>query len=304
MAKPISILITWDVDPSPEIPLEARKDSLTVTAKLCKDMGIQSTFFITAAAEHAKPSAMEMIQKHAGEIGCHGLTHDSEEEYDRMPETMQRSYLERATNWLEKISGSRTRVFRSPRVKISATTIQILSELGYIADSSVCSQRMDLISSNLVNPSWITAPRLPYQPHHTSAYKKGDLPIWEIPISAVGIPFISATLSVLGQTFMKALFRLHYVEAQRTGKPIVFLGHPVEFTSGWQIPFTWKELTPSFIRTHGILLRKRLYRLNPAEWLSATRDLFVYMSTYRDVQFRTVGEYVVNQLDKYPMDQD
>ena len=291
MNKPVSILITWDVDPSPEIPIEARRLSLDVTARLCKDFGIGSTFFVTANSTHASPTKLEMIQNHDGEIGCHGLTHESEEEYDRMPEPMQRSYLELATSKLEASSGSKIRAFRGPRVKISSTTIRILAELGYIADSSVCSQRIDLISSNLINLGWLTAPRLPYKPHHDNVYKRGNLSPWEIPISAAGVPFISTILSVAGLPTMEMLFRLLYTEARRTGKPIVYLGHPIEFTSGWSIPFSWRELTPGFIRTHGILLRKRLYRLGPAEWLAATRKLFAYMGSFPDVQFRRVGDY-------------
>ena len=296
MVKPVSILMTWDVDPSPEISLEARKKSLYVTAQLCKELSIESTFFVTANARQAAPTELEMIRQNGGEIGCHGLTHESEEDYDRMPEAMQRVYLEQATSKLEQLSGSKIHVFRGPRVKVSATTLKILAELGYIADSSVCSQRIDLISSNLINFGWLTAPRLPYKPHHTNVYKKGDLPLLEIPISAVGIPFISAILSVLGLASMKALFRLLYTEARRTGKPIVYLGHPIEFTSGWQLPFSWKELTPGYIRTHGILLRKRLYRLNPAEWLMATRDLLDYMHSFPDIQFMTIGDYTAGYI--------
>ena len=291
MTKPIPILITWDVDPSPEIPLEARKQSLQVAVQLCKEFRIESTFFVTANSDHASPDELENIKLFGGEIGCHGLTHGNEEDYDKMPEAIQRSYLELATRKLEKVSGCKIRVFRSPRVKISATTIQILSELGYITDSSVCSQRIDFISSNLINLGWLTAPRLPYKPHYNNVYKQGALPLLEIPISAVGVPFISASLSVLGISFMKVLFRLLYAEAQQTGKPVVYLGHPIEFTAGWQIPFSWRELTPGFIRTHGVLLRKRLYRLNPPEWLTATKELFTYMRSFPDIQFMTTGDY-------------
>lgn len=294
MSNPIPILITWDVDPSPEIPFELREQSLDVTVQLCKELGINSTFFVTANADHAAPAKLEMIQASGNEIGCHGLTHNSEEEYDRIPEAMQRSYLQQATRKLDELSGNKVRVFRSPRVKISAATIKILVELGYIADSTVCSQRMDVFSSNLINPGWLVAPRLPYRPHRESIYKRGDSDLWEIPISAIGIPFISAFLGVLGLSSMKALFRLLYAESRRTGKPIVYLGHPIEFTSSWLKPFSWKEFTPGFIRTHGLLLRKRLYRLNPKAWLNATQELFTYIGSFPGTKFLPVGEYAIS----------
>jgi hypothetical protein len=94
-----------------------------------------------------------------------------------MSTSMQRSYIEEATKKLEKLVGSPILSFRSPRVKTSAQTLRLLSEYGYLADSSVCSQRVDFISSNLINGGWLSAPRQPYHPHRDNAFKRGDLPI-------------------------------------------------------------------------------------------------------------------------------
>jgi hypothetical protein len=159
---------------------------------------------------------------------------------------------------------------------------------------------MDFVSSNLVNTGWLFAPRRPYHPHRANAFKRGYLPIWEIPISATGIPFISAFLSVLGLSFMKVFFRLLYAESRRTGKPIVYLAHPIEFTSGWLQPFTLRELSPIYIRTHGLMIRKRLYRMDQEAWLNATRDLFAHMASFPDVVFMPVGEYVIHDLGRAP----
>ena len=301
--KKVPILITWDVDPSPEVSYEARKLSLGVTVDLCSELDIRSTFFITANASQVHSGDLERMQTHGHQIGCHGLSHSDEEEYDKMDEAIQRTYIEEATQKLESMAGTPIRVFRSPRVKISACTMKLLAQYGYLADSSVCSQRMDLLSSNLINPGWLFSPRLPYHPHCRSAFKRGDLPIWEIPLSAVGAPFISAFLSVLGLSFMKVIFRLLYAESRRTGKPIVYMAHPVEFTSGWLKPFTLKELSPSYIRVHGFLVRKHLYRMDPESWLNATRELFSYMASFSDVVFMSVGEYVTSMLGGVHSDQ-
>ncbi|MBN1562390.1 MAG: polysaccharide deacetylase family protein [Anaerolineae bacterium] len=296
--KPIPILITWDVDPSPEVPLAARQRSLDVTLDMCRDLAIPTTFFVTANAEQAQPPVLARMQAEGHQIGCHGLTHTDEEEYDRMPAAMQREYIEKATQKLQQGSDTPIRVFRSPRLKTSHTTLSILAEYGYVADSSVCSQRMDLISSNLINRDWLFAPRCPYHPHHENAFKKGDLPLWEVPVSAVAIPFISAFLSVFGLTFMKGVFRLLYAEAQRTGKPIVYLAHPIEFTAKWMQPLTLKTLSPAYIRTHGLIIRKKLYRLQNDAWLEATRQLFAYMAARPGVQFMTVGAYAESQVER------
>ncbi len=292
----VSVLITWDVDPSPEVPLEVRKESLVVAQQLCDQHSIPSTFFITASAQQADLAAVQRMCSGGHEVGCHGLTHTDEEEYDRMPEDMQRQYIDRATTHLEGLAGAPVRAFRGPRVKISPLTARLLAERGYVADSTVCSQRLDVFSSNLINTGWLKAPRTAYHPSTGDVYQRGDLPLWEVPISAVGLPFISTILCVFGLPFTKVLFRMLYSEARRNGKPIVYLAHPVEFTSRWLQPFTWREFSPATIRTHGLLLRKRLYRMGPETWLRATGDLFTYMSRFPGVKFNTVSQYVRENL--------
>lgn len=290
----VPVLITWDVDPSPEVPYEARERSLSVALELCHDLDIRSTFFVTANATHAQPQALEQIRAEGHEIGCHGLTHTDEEEYHRMPQATARAYIREATDKLQAMAGAPIIAFRSPRLKASADMMRVLAEQGYVADSSVCSQRLDVISSNLINPGWLLAPRRAYHPHATSPYKRGDSSLWEVPVSAAMIPFISAFLSVLGPTFMKALFRLLYAESCRTGKPVVYLAHPVEFTTGWVKPFTLEQLSPTYIRTHGLLIRKRLYRLSGDSWLQATRELFAYVASFPRIVFMTMSDYVAS----------
>ena len=173
-------------------------------------------------------------------------------------------------------------------------TLRILAERGYLADSTVCSQRLDLVSSNLINKGWLLAPRRPYHPHHANPFKRGDLPIWEVPISALAIPFISGSLNVFGLRFMKLLFRLLYAESRYTGKPVVYLAHPPEFIrSGHRkLHLTLKEFSPTYIRTHGFLIRRALYRMNGETWFNATRELFAYMSFFPGVTFMTSSEYI------------
>ena len=155
MNKKVLVLITWDIDPSPRLSVENKKRSLLVATDLCNEFDIQATFFVTANAKQATAATLERIQSFGHEIGCHGLTHGDEENYDQMSEDMQRTYIAEATEKLRALTGTPIRIFRSPRVKTSATTLKLLAEYGYWADSSVCSQRIDFISSNLINTGWI-----------------------------------------------------------------------------------------------------------------------------------------------------
>ncbi|HHN93798.1 MAG TPA: hypothetical protein ENK17_03440 [Anaerolineae bacterium] len=288
----VPLLITWDVDPSPKLPVENKVRSLALATALCDDLGIRATFFVTARAPQATRETLGRIQASGHEIGCHGLTHGDEENYDRMPEELQRAYIAAATERLTELAGRPIRAFRSPRVKTSGLTLSILAEHGYRADSSVCPQRVDLVSSNLLNIGWVFAPRGAYRPARRSAFRRGTLAIWEVPIAAAIVPFISASLSVFGLTFMKALFRLLYAESRRTGRPIVYLAHPTEFTAGRQRKFHLREFSPAHIRAHGLLVRNLLYRMGQGTWLRATRELFSYMASFPGVVFSTVSDYV------------
>jgi hypothetical protein len=302
----VPVLITWDVDPDQWISLENRQRSLNRAIDLCEELDIRSTFFITAEFAYQYPDELQRMQALSQEIGCHGLNHSGEEEYDRMPEAMQQAYLREATSKLEAVVDGSIRAFRSPRVKISATTLRLLAEHGYLADSSICSQRLDIISSNFINKGWLLAPRRPYRPHHTSPFKRGDLSIWEVPLSALIVPFTSKVLSVLGLPAMTLLFRLLYTESRRTGKPIVYLSHPTEFISAGKKGRSRvlarflkpKFLSPSYIRTHGLLLRNLLLRMDGDTLFNSSRELFTYVASLPGVTFMTVSEYTIHNLQE------
>jgi len=296
MKKSVSVLVTWDIDPFLDVNIEDKKEALKQTRWLLSDQQIQSTLFFHARIADQLNVEIESFILENHEIGCHGLTHDDEENYNKMPEDMQRKYLYEATDILKKITGYTIQSFRGPRVKTSHITQKILVELGYIADCSVASQRVDFVSSNLVNMSWIFAPRLPYQPSRRSAFRKGDQDIWVVPLSATILPFISSVLYILKLKVMKCLFRILYMEAQRTGKPIVYLIHPFEFAP---TTLRYKPENLSFIqeiRTHGFLLRERFLEKDHNKRFRMNQELFKYMKSFPDIQFKTVREYVLNTL--------
>ncbi len=302
--KKVPVLITWDVDPDRWTTWERREQALSMALDLCEEYNVRSTFFVTANFAHEYPANIVRMQGLGQEIGCHGLTHTDEEEYDRMPEAMQRDYIEEATSKLEAVVGSPIRAFRGPRVKISATTLRLLAERGYLADSSVCSQRFDIISSNLLHTGWLLAPRQPYRPHSINPFKRGDVPIWEIPLSALVVPFTSKVLNVLGSSAMNFLFRMLYEESKHTGKPIVFLSHPTEFLGSWKggngrslKSFLKPELfSPRYIRTHGFLIRNMLIRMDGNTLFENSRELFAHMASFPGVTFMTISEYVAHKL--------
>ncbi len=300
MNKSIPILVTWDVDPDAWLPPEKRRWSLNMAMNICHVRDIRATFYITALPSVLYLPEFKQMQAQGHEIGCHGLTHGIEENYDRMSFERQRVYIEMATQLIQTLVGQPIRAFRSPRVKTSAVTQKLLVEYGYLSDSTVCSQRLDIVSSNLINPNWLFAPRQPYHPHQDNAFKVGNLPIWQIPVSAMVMPFISSAMQVLGLAPMKSFFKLLYAESKRTGKPIVYLAHPIEFVGGknsakkkrWRSFLKPQFFTPTYIRAHGLRLRNLLYRTDPATFLDNTTQLLDYMASFPDVSFMTMSEYV------------
>ena len=292
--KPVSVLVTWDIDPFRDVSIEEKKESLKQTQWLLREQHIKSTFFFHARIADQLNEEIEKLLDEGHEIGCHGLTHGSEENYNQMPEDMQRKYLDEATAILRKITARSIRSFRGPRMKTSHVTQKILEELGYTADCSVASQRVDVVSSNLINLGWIIAPRLPYQPSSRSAFRKGNREIWVVPLSAAILPFISSALYVLKTRVIKSLFRILYMESKRTGKPIVYLIHPFEFA-----PTTLRSELKNLsffqlIRTHGFLFRERLFEKDHLKRFKMNQELFAYMKSFPNVQFRTVKDYVSN----------
>lgn len=296
MHKPVPILITCDVDPTPEVTIENKKHALNLTKKLLQDLKITSTFFFHARIAAVLADQINSLITQTHEIGCHGLTHGNEEEYSTMPQEMQQRYLFEATYILQNLTNQPIRSFRGPRVKTSATTQQILEQLGYIADCSVASQRIDLVSSNLINTGWITAPRLPYHPNKISPFKKGNSHIWVVPLSALALPFISSALYVFGLTIMKSLFHILYLEALRTGKPVVYLLHPFEFAPYTQ-PVPHKNLSRlKSIRTHGLSIRSKFYQHDHKKRYIANKQLFSYIKSFPNITFMSVTDFVHKNL--------
>jgi len=287
----VPVLITCDVDPRPEATVKDKKRALGLVRTMFRRFGIKATMFFVADLAETYKDHIPGLLADGHEIGCHGLTHGLDEEYNRLSEPIQRMFLVRATRLLERITGNNVFSFRGPRVKTSAVTQGILEELGYGADSSVCSQRLDFVSSNLINLGWIFAPRLPYHPRTDNPFKRGNRSVTVVPVSAVGLPFVSGVLYVLGREFMIRFFDLLYRESRRTGKPIVYLFHPAEFVRAEKhvdVPFSWSR-----IRIDGFGFRKRLKQWRSEEQrLHDTETLFEYIRRHRDVEFLTMRDYV------------
>jgi len=285
--------LTCDIHTHVTGPEPVRED-LTEARRLLQGLGVRCTFFFPARSAQQLSDHVEALQADGHEIGCHGLTHVPSENYGILPPATQYEFLQQATDQLTALLGQRPVSFRAPVFKLSRGTIAALEALGYDADLSVTAQRLGVFGSDIYDLRPLFAPRQPYHPALENPFAPGRARIWEIPVSAWGLPFLSNTERLCGLSFMRWFFRALCAEARATGKPIVFMFHAEDLNGARrgeaQPRLSWRDFIPT--RTHGFAFRRFLLEHN---WQRVQRDavaLFQDMASVEGVQFLTVKEYL------------
>lgn len=290
--KPAAILLTCDIHTHTYARAQVDED-LAAARQALRVLGLPATWFFPATSAELLPEHVRGLEREGHEIGCHGLQHDPAEHYGRLPLARQRTLLREATERLEPIMGRRPVSFRAPVFKISGATIQALDELGYHAESSVNAQRFSVFGSDLYDMRPLFAHRRPYHPSAKNPFRPGPAALWEIPVSALGVPFVSNTERAFGLWWTRRLFHALLAEARLTGKPIVFAFHAEDFNEHRGVEpherFSWASLIPS--RTYGLQAR---YWMLERDWRHVSRDIIALLQTMRQqpqVQFLTVRDY-------------
>jgi peptidoglycan/xylan/chitin deacetylase (PgdA/CDA1 family) len=137
---------------------------------------IKATFLFTGREALNHPHVVEHVLSEGHEIGCHTMFHETlgVAVYDvpgecPVLEGEIRGRLEMATDAIEKVAGARPVSFRAPKLFGSSEMINVLDDLGYVADSSF--------------PAYFHARDfLPYHPSREDWSKDGDLRIVEMPV--------------------------------------------------------------------------------------------------------------------------
>jgi polysaccharide deacetylase len=295
--RPVDVLLTCDIHTHHYSATEVHED-LGRARKTLRQLRRPCTFFFPANSAELLREDVAGLLDEGHEIGCHGLTHQPDEQYNRLPLDTQRALLSEATRRLLAVSGKAPVSFRSPTFKVSGDTMCALEELGYRADVSINAQRLPIFGSDLYNVRPMFSPRRPYHPARRDAFRRGDAKVWEIPVSAFALPFVSNTERLLGLGFVKAFFRGLHAEARATGKPIIFMFHAEELNATRPIekkpPLGWRHFVPS--PTYGLRFRELLFE---SDWRKVARDigaLLEWMASFPAVRFSTVSEYV-SRLD-------
>ncbi len=191
---------------------------------------VKATFFYTAHIAKLVPEVVKMIIGLGHEVGSHGYSHAVNQAFDVLTFNEQKDHLKRSKDILEDISGQEVISFRAPAARVNNNTVQALIEVGFKVDSSISSQRLDMFMSfgAIKKLNWLTAPRSPYFTDAQNIFKAGDSELFEIPISALGLPYIGTFMRI--SPFLNRMTRwlLHW-ESKMNSRPFVFLTHPNEF---------------------------------------------------------------------------
>lgn len=192
--------------------------------------GVKATFFYTGHIAQLFPEVVKMAHQRGHEIGSHGMTHEVGKAFDVLSLKEQLSHLKQSKQILEDIIGEEVVSFRAPAARVDKALPKVLMEAGFKVDSSVSSQRMDMMFSfgALKKLHWFSAPRKAYFTQEDNVFRKGSSEILEVPISAVGFPYIG-TFMRIAPTLNRFTRHLLYWETLCNGRQFVFLTHPNEF---------------------------------------------------------------------------
>ena len=233
----IYCLITNDVETTSIINHRLSDDTAVLVASqglprlldIYDKYGVKSTFFFTGHFARLQPGAVRTVMEHGHEVGSHGLSHEAGLAFDMLSAEEQLRHLKLSKEILEDITGSRIVSFRAPAARVPSTFPSLLKEAGFEIDSSVSSQRMDMIFSyGSVNKlHWLFAPRHAYTTAASNIFKRGEDGIFEIPISALGFPYIG-TFMRIAPLLNRFNRRMLYAESLLNARQFVFLIHPNE----------------------------------------------------------------------------
>ena len=102
--------------------------------KLLEKYGVHATFYVPAVAALLHSDEQRRVVAEGHEIGIHGWIHELN---SVLPYAAERDLLLRASDTLEKITGTRPVGIRTPSWDFSPNTLAIEKEMGLLYDSSL-----------------------------------------------------------------------------------------------------------------------------------------------------------------------
>lgn len=146
-----AVVFTWDMDADSILHLAHPNDAdnrlstnsmlrygpeigLPRIVDLCADMGVKHTFFVPGWCAEQYPQAVELMMKGGHEVALHGYLHEYPSEMTREQEEF---WTHKGAQAIARISGQYPRGYRAPWYKYSRHSTDILSDLGFVWDTSL-----------------------------------------------------------------------------------------------------------------------------------------------------------------------
>src|SRR5437667_313097 len=198
-------------------------DGLPPLLDLLDEQRISADFFFQASILNWHGSGARKTLSRGHGVGSHGWSHDLLCEKRPLE---QREEIGRASAKIEEVAGIRPRIFRAPNFSISGSSLEYLSSLGYVADSSVMPLRV--LRRWRIWPiyDFRDAPLQPYRPSRRNVIQAGSLGIIEVPVAAnrdrPGTPLGTSSINALGAE------RALKIVLDYPGDVVVLLTHPWE----------------------------------------------------------------------------
>ncbi len=229
------------------------------------------TFFLLGEVAEWYPDLVRTIAQRGHEIASHGMHHVDMTLLGR--ERFARD-LARACDVLASLTGVRPIGFRAPNLVFEPWATEVLEDLGFLYDSTVCASR----SIGGKYKGWAAAPTHPYRPSYDDVARPGDARLVELPIPAFPVVRLAA-----GSGIMTRVIGFHWTlvalkHAIRTGDT-VFYFHP------WEV-----GARP---RPDGHRVRNAVFLRHTGPWMMRAVERLLQQFAGRVVPARAIAEPLV-----------
>ena len=192
-------------------------EGLEALRKILDKYNIKVTFFVTCDCIEKYPKIFQRLQKEDHEIALHGYRHVR---FDKLSYKEKEEQIKKAIEVFVRYLKNKPKGFRAPQHSIDDETLNLLAKYGFKYDSSYTP--LNLLQLFFFPGRFLSWLRLFFS--QTKTYRiRGNL--YEIPCSAIIIPFVSLALRV----FPKPLLRFYLDILKVFNKEIVFYAHSWDF---------------------------------------------------------------------------
>jgi len=222
-----------------------------IVLSIFKKYNIKATFFVLGEVATFYPKLVRQIKECGHEIACHGLRHVDLYDLSREQFTDE---LKRAKDILESLVGEEVVGYRAPNLITEPWMLDVLENMGFKYDSSVCPSRPIMGKFRDV----MQAPQNPYRPSAHSLAMPGNRKIIEMPIPTFPVLRLPAATGIATRVIGRWWTMIALKNALKTGLAMYYF-HPWELAPG-----------PNFAR---LSLYNRLYLRHVGQWMKKALDV-------------------------------